>query len=196
MMLRYMLAICLIGLATPCVAQSPMDCLPTPQYEPDAADPAWLKYAAQFHGHLGPWATAGLRAGMAARRAAEAKGYFDVRITVEGPFAKPPQSCFLDGLQVSTGATLGKRNLEWIKADKVAVRLENTKTGKRVEVRPTPELMNLLASFKPKPKPARPQHNQEADDDHDDHESLLEDIARRIAKMPEEKILRVRIPAE
>ena len=170
-----------------------MECLPTPEYEPDATDPAWLKYAAQFHGHLGPWATAGLRAGMTARRAAEAKGHFDVQITVEGPFVKPPQSCFLDGLQVSTGATLGKRNLKWIKADKIVVRLENTKTGKHVEVRPTPELMSLLASFKPRPKAAQSTDDHQADDDHD---HLLEDIARRIAKMPETKILRVRIPTK
>ena len=43
-------------------------------------------------------------------RAVEAKGYFDVEVTCEGPLAKPPQSCFLDGVQVATGATLGKRN--------------------------------------------------------------------------------------
>ena len=192
MMLQTMLVICLFGLTTPDGSEKPMECLPTPEHEPAETDPAWLSYAAQFHGHLGPWATAGLRAGMTARRAAEAKGYFDVQITVEGPFVKPPQSCFLDGLQVSTGATLGKRNLKWIQADKVVVRLENTKTGKQVEVRPTPELMSLLTSFKPKPKPKTA---QSTDDHHagEDQEHLLEDIARRIAKMPEEKILHVRI---
>jgi formylmethanofuran dehydrogenase subunit E len=189
-MLRYLLVICLVGLTTPAGAENPIECLPTPEHQPVKTDPAWLSYAAQFHGHLGPWATAGLRVGMTARHAAEAKGYFDVQLTVEGPFAKPPQSCFLDGLQVTTGATLGKRNLKWIKADKVVVRLENTKTGKQVEVRPTPELMSLLTSFKPKPKTAH-----SADDHHegDDQKHLLEDIARRIAKMPEEKILQVKI---
>jgi hypothetical protein len=28
--------------------------LPKPDYARDAADPEWLAYAAQFHGHLGP----------------------------------------------------------------------------------------------------------------------------------------------
>jgi len=200
-MIRYLLLVCLIALPTVCLAEKPVDCLPTPDYEPDAQDPAWLKYAAQFHGHLGPWAAAGLRAGMAARGAAGAKGYFDVRVTVEGPFAKPPRSCFLDGLQVSTGATLGKRNLKWIKADKIVVRLENTKTGKQVEVSPTPELMKRLASFKPKPKVEDHDHEHAADEDHDhdhedDHQRLLEDIARRIAKLPEARLLRVRVAAE
>jgi len=91
-----------------------MNQLPSPRYEPDASDPAWLSSAAQFHGHLGPWATAGLRAGVAGRRAIEADGYFDLLVVTVGPFVKPPRSCFLDGLQVSTGATLGKWNLKWV----------------------------------------------------------------------------------
>jgi hypothetical protein len=60
--------------------------LPTPHYSPGQEDPAWLKYAAQFHGHLGPWATAGTRLGIAGRRAVDARGYFDVKVTCEGPF--------------------------------------------------------------------------------------------------------------
>ena len=28
----------------------------------------------------------------------DAKGYFDVQVVATGPFAKPPRSCFLDGL--------------------------------------------------------------------------------------------------
>ncbi len=198
-MIRCLLLVCLMGIPTICPAERPVASLPTPDYEPDAKDPAWLKYAAQFHGHLGPWAAAGLRAGMSARSAVEAKGYFDVRVTVEGPFAKPPQSCFLDGLQVSTGATLGKRNLRWLKGDKVVVRMENTKTGKQVEVCPTPELMKLLGSFKPKPKVEEHKHEHAVEEDHDhadDHQHLLEEIARRIAKLPEERVLRVRVLAE
>jgi formylmethanofuran dehydrogenase subunit E len=196
-MIRCLLLVCLMGIPAICLAERPVEFLPTPDYEPDAKDPAWLKYAAQFHGHLGPWAAAGLRAGMTARSAAGAKGYFDVQVTVEGPFTKPPRSCFLDGLQVSTGATLGKRNLKWIKADEIVVRMQNTKTCKQVEVRPTPELMSLLASFKPKPKTPQSQHDHEADHDHaHDHQHLLEDIARRIAKLPEKRILRVQMTAK
>ena len=69
-------------------------------------------------------------------RAVEAKGYFDVEVTCEGPMAKPPQACFLDGVQVATGATMGKRTLHWVQADQILVRVKNTRTGKIVDVRP------------------------------------------------------------
>jgi hypothetical protein len=100
--------------------------LPTPHYHEKEADPHWLSYAAQFHGHLGPWAAAGARLGMAGRQAVTAHGYFDVDIVCEGPFTKPPKACFLDGLQVATGATMGKRNLTWEAKDEIAVYVETS----------------------------------------------------------------------
>jgi len=186
-----------------CFAEEAMCQLPKPHYHPDPSDPDWLRAAVQFHGHLGPWATAGLRAGMAARRAVGAEGYFDVAVTVEGPLVKPPHSCFLDGLQVSTGATLGKRNLTWVKADRIVVRVKNTRTGKVAEVRPTPVLLRLLTSFKPQPRNAEA---KEADQ-HDHHEQdgngtgvgrspdtpSLEAIARQIAAMPQKEVLQVKL---
>ena len=170
-----------------------MNQLPKPHYHRDASDPQWLSQAVQFHGHLGPWAAAGLRAGMAGRGAVEAEGYFDLTVVAEGPLVKPPNSCFLDGLQVSTGATMGKRNLEWVKSDKIVVRIKNTRTGKVAEVRPTAALMELLTSFKPRPKAAA----AEGADDRQDAgraEQSLEAIARKIAAMPEKQILRVTFP--
>ena len=82
--------------------------LPQPHYQRQASDPAWLATVVQFHGHLGPAVVAGARMGTAGLRAVEAQGFFDVEVTCEGPLAKPPQSCFLDGVQVATGATMGK----------------------------------------------------------------------------------------
>jgi len=164
--------------------------LPTPQYVRQQADPGWLAYAAQFHGHLGPWATAGTRLGMAGRNAVGARGYFDVRVTCEGPFQKPPKSCLLDGVQVATGATLGKRNLRWVSRDAVAVQVENTRTGRKVEVRPTEYLLELLGSLKPRPKVESAEHGDE-DHDHDRQTQRLESIARRIAALPDREILTV-----
>ena len=164
--------------------------LPTPQYVRQQGDPDWLAYAAQFHGHLGPWATAGTRLGMAGRNAVGARGYFDVRVTCEGPFRKPPKSCFLDGVQVATGATMGKRNLRWVSRDAVAVRVENTRTGRKVEVRPTEKLLELLSSFKPRLKVESAEHGDE-DHDHDRQTQTLELIARRIAALPDREILTV-----
>jgi len=68
------------------------DRLPTPDYHRQAGDPDWLAQVVQFHGHLGPSVVAGARMGMVGLRAVEAKGHFDVEVTCEGPFAKPPYS--------------------------------------------------------------------------------------------------------
>jgi len=184
-MTRTLTTLLLLAWINYCTAGEPMCRLPTPHYQPHSSDPPWLANAVQFHGHLGPWAVAGLRAGMAARQAVQAEGYFDLDVTVEGPLVKPPRSCFLDGVQVSTGATLGKRNLAWVEADRIVVRVTNTRTGKVAEVRPTVVLMELLTSFRSRPK------NVETTDVQDRHNDVLESLARRIARMPRREILSV-----
>ena len=122
--------------------------LPKPKFALDPSDPAWLGPAVQLHGHLGPWLVAGLRMGASGLRAVGADGYFDVDVTAEGPLAQPPQACFLDGLQVATGATLGKRNLKWVEALRLSVRVKNVRTGRMVVVRPSAAMMKWIASAK------------------------------------------------
>ncbi len=161
------------------------DRLPTPDYHRQPSDPDWLAQVVQFHGHLGPAVVAGARRGMIGLRAVEAKGYFDVEVICEGPLAKPPQACFLDGLQVATGATLGKRTLTWTQADRITVQVKNISTGKIAVLRPTPALVALLASFKPTPKTEA--GGEKADDEQ------LEAIAREIASMPEREVASVTV---
>ena len=177
-MTRCISFIVLLGLATVCQGE---DRLPQPYYHPQSSDPAWLATIVQFHGHLGPAVVAGARMGMIGLRAVEAKGFFDVEVTCEGPIAKPPQSCFFDGVQVTTGATLGKRTLQWVQADRLTMRIKNTRTGKIAVLRPAPALLEVLAAFKPQPK-AR------ADQGHKTDDEQLEAIARKIAVMPEREV--------
>jgi formylmethanofuran dehydrogenase subunit E len=130
--------------------------------------------------------------GMAALHAVDAKGYFDVEITCEGPFVKPPASCFLDGLQISTGATLGKRNLQWIESEKIVVHVKNTRTGKTARLQPKEEFIALL----PQPKTdikgeSESSKKAQAEDDH-----LFDDLARKIATIPEKEILTITYPHE
>ena len=61
------------------------DRLPQPDYHRQPGDPDWLAQVVQFHGHLGPSVVAGARMGMIGLRAVEAKGYFDVEVTCDGP---------------------------------------------------------------------------------------------------------------
>jgi len=64
----------------------------------------------QFHGHLGPYAVLGYRLGGWLLHRLGCSKYFGAHITVTGP-GVTPYTCLLDGLQLSTGHTLGKRNL-------------------------------------------------------------------------------------
>jgi len=178
-MLRLLMSCTLAAMTVVGFGEHPMN-LPTPHYERKPNDPAWLAYSTQFHGHLGPWATAGLRVGMAGRRAVAADGYFDIDVTVSGPFAKPPKSCFLDGLQVATGATWGKRNIRWNTQEKIVVQIKNTRSGELVEIRPTAKLMELVTSFKP-------DSSAKSRDDR-----ALGAIARKIAGLPESQVLELR----
>ena len=129
-MLRTYFFLCVCCITSMCFSEEIKNCLPQPHYQQQESDPSWLKTTVQLHGHLGPMVSFGARMGMASLRAVDAKGYFDVEVTCEGPFANPPASCFLDGVQIATGATMGKRNLHWIDSKRIVVRVKNTKQAK------------------------------------------------------------------
>ncbi len=180
--------------------------LPKPHYQPKPTDPPWLAQAVQFHGHLGPWAVSGIRFGAAGRRAVGAEGYFDLEVRCQGPLQRPPRACFLDGLQVATGATLGKRNIHWEPAEELVVWVKNTRTGQTAEVRPTPSFWELLTAAKTKSQPsgaAGPEETHHHDHAHglsgaeskQDQQDPVEAAARQIAVLPEAKILTVTILA-
>jgi formylmethanofuran dehydrogenase subunit E len=162
--------------------------LPTPHFHQQPGDPAWLVQAVQFHGHLGPNAVIGVRMGLAGLKAVGARGYFDIEVHCQGPFVKPPPSCLLDGLQVGTGATLGKRTLHWTPGEQIVVSVKNTKTGKTAEIRPTARLLELLGQLKSKSKMATAKDDDHAHDD----ASPVETLARKIAALPDAEILSVR----
>ncbi|MEO0085271.1 MAG: formylmethanofuran dehydrogenase subunit E family protein [candidate division WOR-3 bacterium] len=71
-----------------------------------------LAAASRFHGHLGPWLVLGLRAGEHAARVLKASP-FEIKATVWCG-SRPPFSCFLDGVQLGSGCTLGKANIRHI----------------------------------------------------------------------------------
>ena len=69
----------------------------------------FLLSAIEFHGHLGPYLVLGLRAGLYANHVLgkdpmETEAFIKTKTT-------PPESCFADGVQLSTGCTFGKRNI-------------------------------------------------------------------------------------
>jgi len=73
-----------------------------------------LDRAAAFHGHLGPWLALGLKAGLYARRVVS-RNPFCLKAVVHCP-GRTPYTCFVDGVQVGSGCTLGKGNIRHIRA--------------------------------------------------------------------------------
>ena len=90
--------------------------------------------ARRYHGHLGPWLVVGIRMGQVALEQLQARKHFGVEVTVEC-IPHPPPSCLVDGLQFSTGATYGKRNIELLPADDVRVVIRNRDTTETLEFR-------------------------------------------------------------
>lgn len=70
-----------------------------------------LGLAKRFHGHLGPYLVFGIKMGLKAKALLGFEGHFDVKVAAHVG-GKTPLSCMADGLQFSTGATLGKGNIE------------------------------------------------------------------------------------
>ena len=67
--------------------------------------------ATEFHGHGGPFMIIGLRMGLAALDFLDSEGWFRIRCRAHLRWA-PPDSCTIDGIQSSTGCTMGKHNID------------------------------------------------------------------------------------
>lgn len=67
--------------------------------------------AMEPHGHGRAFMVVGLRMGLTALRELEVRGWFEIRCNVELTW-RLPDSCVIDGIQSSTGCTMGRRNIE------------------------------------------------------------------------------------
>lgn len=105
-----------------------------------------LERMRSFHGHLGPWAMLGYRAGLLAVKSLEAPTHFGVSATVHCP-PQPPPSCFADGVQFSTGCTLGKRNIELVPSEEVLLRFRVNESGATVTIRPRREVTSAFGQW-------------------------------------------------
>ncbi len=95
-----------------------------------------LKGAREFHGHRGPFLILGLRIGLLALRLLNAEGWFDLKCRVRLPL-RVPETCLLDGIQFSTGCTLGKGNIEVEEGEDIRIFFEKRKGGRMlIEVKP------------------------------------------------------------
>lgn len=104
-----------------------------------------LKFAVRLHGHLGPFLVLGLRAGLAARRIMGKPESVEVSV-----FPKPPVSCVIDGLQASSGCTVGNGRLTVNPtSDRLEIRAVFLSDKKVAEIIFSKELVKSLLSRMP-----------------------------------------------
>lgn len=106
-----------------------------------------LKEAERFHGHVGPYLVLGLLAGESALKRLRCKKYFGLNVKVWGANEKP-ESCLIDGLQLSTGATYGKGNIEKLNSPGIKIGFFNQANHKKIILRFKKELIQKLKNAK------------------------------------------------
>ncbi|GAH01223.1 unnamed protein product [marine sediment metagenome] len=101
-----------------------------------------LEKAIEFHGHGGPFMVIGLRMGVLALELLDAKGWFDLDCVVMLNWA-PPDSCVIDGIQSSTGCTMGKRNIKVVEERGVAA--EFTHKGNAIKIAVREDVLQMVS---------------------------------------------------
>jgi formylmethanofuran dehydrogenase subunit E len=71
------------------------------------------------------------------------EGHFGISAEVHSPL-KPPASCFIDGVQLGSGCTLGKRNIEVREFQGPAYVIFKTEEGEILTLRIRPGIPELI----------------------------------------------------
>ena len=77
-----------------------------------------FKKIRDFHGHIGPYAVTGYIIGKLAKKSFKKLE----KIVVYNPL-KTPQSCVIDGLQLSSGCTLGRSSIKLKKSENIKIEI-------------------------------------------------------------------------
>ncbi len=96
-----------------------------------------LKQIERFHGHLGPYAIIGYKMGEIANKTLGLDPFSKKAVVWTG--TTPPLSCIIDGLQMSSGCTLGKGNILVRQEGSPKVQFTNN-DGKQIEITLKPSI--------------------------------------------------------
>ena len=103
---------------------------------------AMIDRGIKLHGHAGPYLNLGIKMGLLALEILNAKGYFDLSVDAELEYRRP-MSCFVDGLQISTGCTMGKGNIR-VKDQPGNINALFKTENKTLRIRLKPEIVESL----------------------------------------------------
>ncbi|ASJ01453.1 FmdE family protein [Thermococcus gorgonarius] len=157
-----------------------------------------LEYAREFHGHVCPYLALGIRASLLAMEELDV-GRLDYSGSVDESILAIVEvnSCFTDGVQVTTGCTLGNNSLIYFDLGKTALTLVKRSTWEGVRVYADAE---RLAKYYP--PGARELFNKVIKERRGTPEEraklwkLWEEAAHRMLHLPREefKVERVKVP--
>jgi hypothetical protein len=99
-----------------------------------------------FHGHLGPYVVLGYRMGRLALETTGSPGHFEISVVVHCTL-KPPRSCLIDGVQLGSGCTLGKRNISVEDFDGPPYAVFNTAASDTVTIKLLPEVPAMVKRY-------------------------------------------------
>ena len=95
-------------------------------------DKTVLDRISEFHGHLGPFVVVGYRMGMVANRLLGEDAFAKTAVVLAG--SKPPRSCVIDGIQLSSGCTTGKGTISAVDQGEVAAIFLSKADGREIKV--------------------------------------------------------------
>jgi len=111
-----------------------------------------LRGAVGFHGHFGPFLVVGVRAGIIALRELQTSRENKSLRAVASLVYSVPYSCILDGIQLSTGCTIGNKRLRFEESPAFSIMLEdpgNTRVTVSIPSKAVDELKRKLAKDLP-----------------------------------------------
>ncbi len=129
----------------------------------------FLSRAAEFHGHLGPYLVLGLKAGLYANQVL-GKNPMKTEAAIETRTI-PPQSCSVDGVQFTTGCTMGKGNISVKEGEGLLITFK--KDGRELTMKLKNEIIKEINSLPP------------------DKEEAWENLARDLYKRKTEEIFEI-----
>jgi len=104
-----------------------------------------VKKAEEFHGHLGPFLVLGLRIGLLGLKKLniDKSKNKDLRITAMLDYSIP-FSCIIDGIQVSTGCTIGNKKLIIENSSNFLIEFFDKKYNKRINISINQMILNEI----------------------------------------------------
>lgn len=121
---------------------------------------------AAFHGHLGPFIVLGYRMGRYARDHF-CNDPFSMKAIIHCS-GTPPESCVVDGVQIGSGCTLGKRNIEIVSSPAIRCVFESNDRS-------------LVLTPRPYSPPAKSEH----------YEAAIEHFAEELFGKPDAELFTV-----